>query len=76
MGVQTRRSADFAEQAIIEAVQSSNARHWCVRRVLRDSVELDPSNNTAGLEISYGGAGAALDATVIEEMLRVIEGGG
>src|SRR5205807_8962099 len=50
-------------------------RHWCVRRVLQDSVELDPSNNTAGLEISYGGGRAALDATVVEEMLGVIEGG-
>lgn len=50
-------------------------RHWCVRRVLRDSIELDPSSNAAALEISYGGTGAAMDPTVVEEMLRAIESG-
>lgn len=35
-------------------------RHWCVLRLLRDSVELEPSHSTTGLEIVYGGAGAAL----------------
>lgn len=48
-------------------------RYWCVRRVLWDRIEVDPSPNTAGVEIKYGGTGVSLDPTIAEEMLRVIE---
>jgi hypothetical protein len=51
-------------------------RHWKVRRVAGDAIELESCSNTAGLEISYGGSGITLDPTLVEEMLRVIESGG
>src|SRR5262249_43176848 len=51
-------------------------RHWHVRRVLPESVELEPTNSPTGLEISYGGTSAAMDPTAVEEMLRIIEEGG
>jgi hypothetical protein len=50
-------------------------RHWRVRRVLPDSIELESSNSTTGLEITYGGTVGAMDPTAVEEMLRVIESG-
>jgi ATP-dependent Lhr-like helicase len=49
--------------------------HWRVRRVRPEVIEVEPSRQTTGLEITYAGAGVPLDPTVLEEMLRAIEAG-
>lgn len=50
-------------------------RHWRVRRVRPDSVELEPSRESGGLEVTYEGPGVPLDPTIVEQMLRLLEAG-
>lgn len=50
-------------------------RHWRVCRITPDHIEVEPSRSTGGVEISYGGTGARMDPTIVEEMLRLIEAG-
>ncbi len=50
-------------------------RHWRVRRMTFNHVEVEASRGPAALDISYGGSGAPLDATVVEAMLQLLEAG-
>ena len=50
-------------------------RYWLVRQVRPDSIEVEASRQSSGLELTYSGARASLDATNIEEMLRLLEAG-
>ncbi len=49
--------------------------HWRVRRVRPEVIEVEPSRQTTGLEITYAGSGVPLDANLAEEMLRALETG-
>ena len=48
-------------------------RHWRVQRTLADTVEVEPSAATSGLDITYSGSGAPVSPTIAEEMLRLLE---
>ena len=50
-------------------------RHWRVRRVCPDHIDIEPCRSAGGVEISYGGTGARMDPTIVEEMLRLIDAG-
>jgi ATP-dependent Lhr-like helicase len=50
-------------------------RHWRVRRIQPESIDVEPSRSGVGVEISYGGTGARMDPTIVEEMLRLVEAG-
>ena len=50
-------------------------RHWRVRGIRADHIEIEPCRGTGGVEVSYGGTGARMDPTIVEEMLRLIDGG-
>ena len=50
-------------------------RQWRVRRICPDHIDVEPSRGGGGVEISYGGSGARMDPAILEEMLRLIEGG-
>lgn len=50
-------------------------RHWRVRQVRPEQIDVEPTKSAAAIEVSYGGSGARLDPTVVEEMLRLLEGG-
>jgi ATP-dependent Lhr-like helicase len=50
-------------------------RYWNVRRVGADIIEVEPSRQQTGMEIAYVGPRAALDPTVIEEMLCILTTG-
>jgi ATP-dependent helicase Lhr and Lhr-like helicase len=46
---------------------------WRVRTIHAEAVEVEPSRQGPGIEITYGGSGIPLDPTVLEEMLRALE---
>lgn len=50
-------------------------RHWRVRQIRPDCIEVEPTRSPAGVEISYGGTGVRMDPTVVEEMLRLLGSG-
>ena len=50
-------------------------RHWRVRRICPDHIDVEPCRGAGGVEISYGGTGARMDPTIVEEMLRLIDAG-
>lgn len=50
-------------------------RHWRVRQVRPEQIDVEPTKSPAAIEVSYGGSGARLDPTVVEEMLRLIQSG-
>ncbi len=50
-------------------------QHWRVLRLQSSVVELEPSRQSIGAEISYSGLKAPLDPANIEEVLRLVEGG-
>ncbi len=50
-------------------------RYWSVRRVASDTIEVEPSRQRAGLDLTYAGNKVPLDPTVVEEMLRLLERG-
>lgn len=50
-------------------------RHWRVRRLMPERIEVEPTQSTAGLEITYGGTAPRMDPTILEEMLRLLDGG-
>ena len=50
-------------------------RHWRVRRIRPEHIDIEPCRSTRGVEISYGGTGVRMDPTIVEEMLRLIDAG-
>jgi len=50
-------------------------QHWRVRRILADRIEIERVQSTVGIEMTYGGTAVAMDPTIVEEMLRLLEAG-
>jgi hypothetical protein len=50
-------------------------RHWCVRHIRADHIDVEPSRSAGGVEISYGGTAARMDPAIVEEMLRLLDAG-
>lgn len=50
-------------------------RHWRVRRTRSDVIEVEPSREASGIEVSYSGAKAPWDPGNVEEMLRLLDAG-
>ena len=56
-------------------VMRFGGRHWRVRGTRLDHIDIEPCRGTGGVEVSYGGTGARMDPTIVEEMLRLIDAG-
>ncbi len=50
-------------------------RHWTVRTIGSDQIEVQPSRARSGIEVTYAGVKAPLDPTNLEQMLRLLESG-
>lgn len=50
-------------------------RHWRVRQLDPECIDVEPSRGSVAIDVTYGGSVARMDPTIAEEMLRLIEGG-
>jgi ATP-dependent Lhr-like helicase len=50
-------------------------RHWRVRLLQPDYIDVEPSRSTVGIDVTYGGTAGRSDPTIAEEMLRLLERG-
>lgn len=50
-------------------------RHWRIRRIRSDQIDVEPCRDTHGIELTYDGAALRMDPAMLEEMLRLIDGG-
>ena len=50
-------------------------RHWRVRRLRAERIDVEPCRSVDGMEFTYASTGLRMDPTMLEEMLRLIEAG-
>lgn len=51
------------------------ARNWQVRGVRPETIDVEPSSQSPGLEITYGGEKPPIDPGIVGQMLKLLEAG-